>query len=533
MKRTLTIFAVLLLAGLSVLAQETPASWTDKERNLVQRYASNRIVAAGKDIYLHRPSWHFTSPENILHDPNGLCFFKGKWHLFYQAWPVDRRGPSWGHAVSTDLIHWQDLPLALWPDVEQYCYSGAVFPEEDRAIAAYYGRPVGEMVAVSADSLLLRWTKLTGAPVIPRPVPEEVRPGDGGTRWDTFDPFIWKEGKWYYMLSGLYSYDGPGGRRKANAFLFRSRDLVHWKYRHPFIEDDFYTEIGGDMACPYFWPVGEDGKYAMVHFSHRSGAEYLVGDFDRRKEKFTVTGGGRINMSPEGDGGTHAPSCFPDGKGNLVCIFNARGKDLSPGTYTQCMTLPRLLSLDGDGRLVQRPYGNYESLRKDRKILTDIPLRDPSSEVVFPGIEGKEMELEIEFTPGTPSVEIDVLRSPDRKEFTRIIFYRNGGYPDRFYPGQDKRYSALCIDNSFGSVHPGAMRHIPETVDVFLEKDEPLKLHIFIDRSIVEVFANGREAVMLRTWPVMPGSTGVSARTLAGPTSVRKLECWRMEPIWP
>lgn len=533
MMRPAAVITAFLIAACSVCAQEVGNALTEWEKAQIRRYGDNRIRSSEKDIYRHRPSWHFTSPENILHDPNGLCFFKGNWHLFYQAWPRDHRGPSWGHAVSKDLIHWQDLPLALWPEQEQYCYSGSVFPEEDRAIAAYYGRPIGEMVAVSEDSLLLRWTRITSAPVIPRPVPEDIRPGDGGAPWDTFDPFIWKEGEWYYMLSGLYSYDGPGGRRKANAFLFRSRDLVHWKYRHPFIENDCYTEIGGDLACPYFWPVGDRGKYALVHFSHRSGAEYLVGNFDRKREKFIVTNGGKINYGPEGGGGTHAPSCFPDGKGNLVCIFNARGKDLAPGTFTQCMTLPRLLSVDSDDRLVQKPYGDYESLRTNCRQLSDIALEDPGREVVLPGIEGKQLELILEFAPGTPSVEVDVLRSPDKKEFTRIVFYRDGGYPDRFYPGQDKRYSALCVDTSFGSVHSGAMRHIPETVDVFLEKDEALRLHIFIDRSIVEVFVNDREAVMLRTWPILPASTGVSVRTLGSQTSVSRVDCWDLERIWP
>ena len=242
MKRAALALTVLLISFVSVRAQEIRAFDKRRVHPDLERYVANRAEAKEKDLYCHRPAWHFTSPESILHDPNGLCFFKGNWHLFYQAWPKTHRGPSWGHAVSADLIHWKDLPLALWPDVERYCYSGAVFPEADRAVAAYYGMPIGEMVAVSRDSLLIHWDKLTEKPVIPRPVPESVRPGDGDSPWDTFDPFIWKEGKWYYMLSGLYRYDGPGGRRKANAFLFRSKDLVRWKYLHPFIENDCYTE---------------------------------------------------------------------------------------------------------------------------------------------------------------------------------------------------------------------------------------------------------------------------------------------------
>jgi beta-fructofuranosidase len=197
------------------------------------------------------------------------------------------------------------------------------------------------------------------------------------------------------------------------------------------------------------------------------------------------------------------------------------------------MTLPRYLTIDDDDQLVQQPFGDYQSLRGDYISLENIVLESPDKEVVLAGVEGKELELSLEFAPGTPSIELDVLRSPDKKEFTRIIFYRNGGYPDRFYPNQNNRSSALSIDTSMGSIHPDTMRHIPETVHVYLGKEEALKLHVFIDRSIVEVFVNDRQATMLRTWPVLPESTTVSVRTLAGPTSVIKAEAWKMRPINP
>ena len=493
----------------------------------LQRYDANRRKAMELDKFHHRPTYHFTSPESILHDPNGLCIWNGRYHMFYQAFPFSDPRQCWGHAVSDDMIHWKDLPIVFRPTVEQYCYSGATYPEKDRVIATWYGRAVGQMMAISRDELLLDWEMVKDEPVIVKPKPEDNLP------YDTFDPFVWKDDDFYYMLSGLYLYDGPGGRRKSNAFLFRSSNLTDWEYMHPFIENDCYTCIGGDCACPYFWPIGDKGKYALVHFNHKSGAEYLIGNYDRQRQKFVVTSGGSINCSPEGDGGTHAPSCYPDGKGGLVCIFNAKGKDIVRGTYTQCMTLPRYLTIDDDDQLVQQPFGDYQSLRGDYISLENIVLESPDKEVVLAGVEGKELELSLEFAPGTPSIELDVLRSPDKKEFTRIIFYRNGGYPDRFYPNQNNRSSALSIDTSMGSIHPDTMRHIPETVHVYLGKEEALKLHVFIDRSIVEVFVNDRQATMLRTWPVLPESTTVSVRTLAGPTSVIKAEAWKMRPINP
>ena len=109
----------------------------------------------------HRPIYHYVNPEHTLNDPNGLCFWQGKWHLFYQAYPPEDTRQHWGHAISDDLIHWQDLPYAIYPNPERCCYSGATLVEDDRVIAMYHGTTVGNMVAVSSDPLLLNWQKVT------------------------------------------------------------------------------------------------------------------------------------------------------------------------------------------------------------------------------------------------------------------------------------------------------------------------------------------------------------------------------------
>jgi beta-fructofuranosidase len=80
--------------------------------------ASRQRLAADR----YRPAYHFVSPESQLNDPNGLCFWQGRWHLFYQGYPPDefpapadlaKRRQHWGHAVSEDLVHWRDLPYAI------------------------------------------------------------------------------------------------------------------------------------------------------------------------------------------------------------------------------------------------------------------------------------------------------------------------------------------------------------------------------------------------------------------------------------
>ena len=115
----------------------------------------------------HRPIYHYVNPEHTLNDPNGLCFWEGRWHLFYQAYPPEDPRQHWGHAISDDLIHWEDLPYAIYPNPERCCFSGSTLVEDDRVIAMYHGTMVGNMVAVSSDPLLLNWEKVTGQAVIP------------------------------------------------------------------------------------------------------------------------------------------------------------------------------------------------------------------------------------------------------------------------------------------------------------------------------------------------------------------------------
>lgn len=134
--------------GLTLEAQERELS----SNPLLQRMNESRRKLATDP---HRPIYHYVNPEGNLNDPNGLCFWKGRWHLFYQAYPPEDPRQHWGHAVSSDLIHWRDLPLAIYPNPEDRVFSGSTLVEADRVIAMYHGIAAGTMVAVSSDPLLL------------------------------------------------------------------------------------------------------------------------------------------------------------------------------------------------------------------------------------------------------------------------------------------------------------------------------------------------------------------------------------------
>ena len=483
-----------------------------KTNPLMLRFAESRKKMAG-DPY--RPIYHYVNPEGRLNDPNGLCFWQGRWHLFYQAYPPEDSRQHWGHAVSDDLVHWRDLPLAIYPNPERCCFSGSTLVEEDRVIAMYHGTAVGNMVATSSDPLLLNWKKVTGRAVIPMKNPDGSRPP-----YRVFDPCIWKKDGVYYSLSAGTLPDGPGGKPVRANFLLRSKNLANWEYLHPFVENDRYSLVGDDGACPYFWPIGE--KHILLHFSHMSGGKYLLGDYDKTRDKLVVTAGGDFNFGPAAPAGVHAPSAAPDGKRGVIVIFNMNPAKPTEG-WNQIMTLPRRLTLIGQDQLAIVPAGDIESLRGQHQHVDAMTL-PANEEVVLDSVRGNAMEIVAEIDPkGSPMVEMNVLRSPNREEFTRIALFKHRGYRGK---------SLITIDSSYASLLPDVRSRAPETAPVSLGRDEPLKLRVFIDKSVVEVFINGKQCVAVRVYPGREDSVGVSLRCQGQDALLKSLDAWQMKDIY-
>ena len=543
-------------------------SLEDQERELARNPLVARMAAARREKAgdPHRPRYHFVSPEYRLNDPNGLCFWHGRWHLFYQAYPPEDPRQHWGHAVSDDLIHWRDLPYALYPGPEDKCYSGTTLVEEDRVIAIYHGTEIGNMVAVSRDPLLLNWEKLTGHAVIP------FGPEDGSALpHSVFDPCIWAEDGAYYALSAGVMPSGRRGKHTAADYLFRSTDLEHWEYLHPFVEGDRFTLLGDDGACPYFWPIGD--RHILLFFSHMSGGQYLLGDYDRAGARFVVDAHGRFNFGATFPGGVHAPTAAPDGNGGVIAMFNMnpakptyRNDDYLAGFFDESMqppatradpsrysrdwdqilTLPRRLSLRGSDDLRIEPAGDIESLRFDHRSIGQTTLA-PNRELVLEEFGGSAIELGLEVDPKHASVfEVRVLRSPDRQEFTRICFFDKRGYKYREPFPHDARSnrvmstalsfpvcheSVISIDTSCASTAPDVVARPPESAPVLVEPGEPVRLRIFVDRSVVEVFVNDRQCVAVRVYPERDDSTGISLLSRGQSSEVLSLDCWQMKSI--
>ncbi|MBI4625391.1 MAG: glycoside hydrolase family 32 protein [Verrucomicrobia bacterium] len=545
MKRIFARIAPVLLAwALTLSAQEKARDYTSKaprftfanslpeqqqqlENNplLLRFREARRRQAADPDT----PIYHFSSPGVRLNDPNGLCFWQGRWHLFYQAQPPEDSRWHWAHADSEDLIHWRDLPYAIYPNPEEQSYSGSVLVEEDRVIAMYHGRNLGNMVAVSRDPLLLNWEKVTGGNVIPlekdgvkhhflsaEPLPYRI-----------YDPCIWKKDGVYYSLSGSVEYSGPAGRPVPAEFLFRSRDLAQWEFVHQFLEGDRFTQVGDDGACPYFWPIGD--RHILLFFSHTSSAQYLLGDNDRQRDKFAATAHGRFNFGAVSPGGVHAPSATPDGNGGLIAFFNVNPAMTSKGA-NGIMTLPRRLILIGKDELGIEPAGDIASLRAEPRRVAAMTL-PANQEIVLSGIRGHALEIAAEIDPrNAPMVELNVLRSPNKEEFTRILLFKNRNVTSRFMPPQQK-LGVVTLDGTRASQLPAALSRPPETATVLIPPDEPIKLRVFVDRSIVEVFINGRQCLAIRVHPGRADSLGVSLLAQGQEAELKALTAWTMRSI--
>lgn len=516
-----------------------------RENPLVKRFAESREKLK-EDPY--RPEYHYVNPEGRLNDPNGLAFWKGYWHLFYQAYPPEDPRQHWGHAISKDLIHWQDLPLAIYPNPERAVYSGSTLVEKDRVIAMYHGTGQGNMIAVSTDPHLLNWTKIKDGPVIPSN-------GNKTMEYSVFDPTIWKKGDNYYSLSGgRVKLKESGLPRRAND-LFVSQNLVDWEYLHEFVEGDIFTLEGDDGACPYFLPIGN--KYIMPFFSHMTGGQYLLGDYDKQKDKFKVFAGGKFNhgvsVSP---GGVHAPSATNDKDGSVVVIFNMNQGYPHEG-WNQIMSLPRRLTINEDNELLQAPAGDIESLR-EQHFETKNLLLHANKELIIDDLEGavREIEADVKIQPNG-TLEIKVFRDPDEEEFTRIVFFKNKGTTEgldyikgdstAFMPSDllqlfephnaperrpRKRKSVIMIDTSHSSISELNQTRPPEVAEVSMRDDENLNIRAFLDKSVLEVFVNGKQCVSVRVYPSKEKSIGVSFKSIGSDAEIESLNSWKLKSIW-
>lgn len=450
-----------------------------------------------------------------MNDPNGLIQWNGQYHLFYQYNPFAPVWGSihWGHAISDDLVHWRDLPIAIAPTpgtVDEFgVFSGCAFDHDGTPTVLYTGVRLNAdrarielpCLATSQDDDLVTWDKYRDNPVIASP-PADV---DAlGFR----DHGVWHEdGLWYQVIgSGIR---GVGG----TVLLYRSADLVHWEYLHPICVGDRH-ETGDMWECPDLFRLG-DQHVLMVSPIPLRKTLYFLGTFHRHQ--FQAQHRGVVDQG----GYFYAPQSFTDNQGRRIMfgwLWEGRAESAQVAAdWAGVMSLPRLLLPRADGGLGVQAAPELRSLRGQHVALRDTIVSATSATPV--NLQGAAVEIVAQFRPSQAAqFGLNVRCAPDGSEQTQIAYDPGSGW--------------LSIDRQHSSLDTAVHRETHGT-PVTLSPDDNLTLHIFVDHSVVEVFANASACLTTRVYPTRPDSVGLALFAHGGSAQLQSLDAWQMASIWP
>lgn len=293
---------------------------------------------------------HFEPQKGWINDPNGLIYYKGQYHAFYQHNPYAPHWDTmhWGHAVSDDLLHWKELPIALRPDQEYEngggCFSGSAVEKDGKLYLIYtsVSKEGGQTQSVAVSEDGIHFQKYWKNPVIRHFPPEGSE--------DFRDPKVTKIGRTYYMVCAS-GKDGVG-----KILLYCSKDLMEWKYEGVLHEGAAY---GGVLECPDFFPFGD--KYLLMFSQMGRDMEstmFIYGDFDGKR--FEPISWHMPQTGPH----YYAPQTFEDDKGRRIIIgwLNNKDERLNCGAdYAGAFTIPCTLEMR-DGTLCMYPVQEAQAM---------------------------------------------------------------------------------------------------------------------------------------------------------------------------
>ena len=472
-----------------------------------------------------RPRYHFLPPHNWLNDPNGVIQFNGEYHLFYQYNPdAPRHGNiHWGHAVSRDLLHWEHLPIALAPVPGSYdaagVWSGCAVAADGTPAILYTGLSDDNVQRVGlafGDATLRTLTRHPASPVIPAAPVEhlDLLRGRRGTV-EFRDPCVWREADGWYMVLGA-GIVAVGG----TALLYHSPDLIGWEYLHPLCVGDvtrrepFWSGIMWE--CPDFFPLG--GKHVLMVSAWDNATlevQHMIGTYaDHRftPEREAITDYGRW----------YAPQSFTDDRGRLIdwgWIREGRSVEAQVAAgWSGAMALPRVLSLTPSGDLAAAPAPEFVALRHNHRRFAAHTLT-PGTLEGLDGASGAFLELHATIDPGDADrCGLLVRRSPDGAEETRIVYDRASG--------------TVTLDRSRSTLDPASLPGDP-VMPANLDPDRTLRLRLFLDASILELFIGEHTACADRIYPSRPDSLGLALFAEGGTATLLSLDLWEMASIWP
>ncbi|MCA9837355.1 MAG: glycoside hydrolase family 32 protein [Trueperaceae bacterium] len=456
-----------------------------------------------------RPQFHFLAPQGWMNDPNGIIQWQGKYHMFYQHNPHEAKWgpPYWGHAVSEDLVHWQDLPVALTPDMEPAdnggCWSGSMVNHEGTATIFYTGVKDGVQATCVAtgDTELLKWQKDPQNPIVSPP--KDVI----GNHNDYRDPYVWREGDNWYQVIGT-SVAGQG-----EVLLYQSQDLYHWTFLHPLVDSEaraLCEDMGKIWECPNFFALGNKHVLIISRW-HDHVLMYPVAFIGTYHDKrFYPESRQRFDWGMQC---FYAPLAIDDDRGRRLIwgwLQEQRSQEeqLEAG-WSGVMSLPRALSLDNRGNLEQAFVEDLQLLRARQH-----------------SWENQHLErLELVIVPQ----QFELVMRIGKSEATRstLVFETEQGETIRLT--LDWQSLSLSLDKTqaaFLSSHFEGIHHVN------FKSAEAYDLHLYFDHSVIELIFDHQYSMSSRVYLQEDSGIKISLESEAGESHIETLSVWELESIY-
>ncbi|WP_199615223.1 GH32 C-terminal domain-containing protein [Paenibacillus alkalitolerans] len=485
----------------------------------------------------HRPQYHVSPPAHWMNEPHAPIYFNGQYHLFYQHNP---QGPywhhiHWGHWVSGDMVHWRDVPVALAPEKDAVdpdgVWSGSAAYDENGVPALFFtagddnakpNQSVGlarSAFSEDGDNDLVRWVKH------PEPVIEQ--PQGIGLTADFRDPFVWKEGDTWYLLIGS-GFETEGG----TALAYTSTNITDWEYKGPFYVGNInkYPYLGPVWELPVLLPLGKDKagneKHLFLISPVGPGADvevfYWIGAFDKRNFKF-IPERNEPQLIDVGDFHFTGPSGMVDPKTGRNILFTIAQGERTPhldyiSGWAHNGGLPVSVYLREDGRLGVEPIEELQALRGEKLVsFENKPLEEANG--LLKDVKGDMLEIRLELeAQDADQAGIKVRCSPGGEEET-LVYY---DYREEMLKVNRTKTTLDRFERSNG-VQGGKLEL----------GGEHLKLRIYLDRSMIEAYANGLKSLTTRAYPSREDAMGMQIWASGSRSAtVKSMEVWRMKPAW-
>jgi fructan beta-fructosidase len=474
----------------------------------------------------YRPQLHFSPKQHWTNDPNGMIYFDHTYHLFYQYYPnAIVWGPMhWGHAVSKDLIHWKELPIALYPDSLGYIFSGsavvdsgntsgfgkngriplvAIFTHHDpKGEKAGKNNYQNQSLAYSLDGGYT-WTKYSGNPVLKNPGIKDFR--DPKVMW------YGKEKKWIMTLA-----------TKDRITFYSSPDLKKWKK-----ESEFGTAIGahgGVWECPDLFSLKLNGKTYWVLIVNinpggpngGSATQYFIGQFDGRKFTPAETKTKWLDYGPDEYAGitwnnTGATKIFLGWMSNWEYANQVPTK-----TWRSAMTIPRELKLvmyKGGAILASQPIKGFNDLKMETRLLKNIDIQ-------------KRFNLSTKI-----GVANEYVLNMDADDLKSYVLTLSNRLNQKLIIGYDISSNQYYIDRSKSGETGFEKNFTRKSFAPRLTDHKNTRLTLIVDASSVELFADGGSTVMTAIFfPAKPYNK-IDIRS-DSPFTVKELNYSALKSIW-